>query len=461
MIRGKISCMKFVSVLFEGDSSQFILGNRAGRHDWTDFSRRKDSNLPRKTGSALEPILIRRALRCAMDFKRLTSRLFKRMRTCIRGESRLYPTMLEGLDAIDWSSLTHAYGSASDVPGLLRAWASDQPEAAREAQGALFGNIYHQGTVYEATAPAVPFLIDLLARPKTCERVGLVALLASIAEGMSFLEVHGDLPHYIHDMEKPEMKDRLAHEMQWKAQAREAVQLGAPEYWGLLLDPTTRVAIPYLLSQLPGEAMRICSAAPSMIDLESEDLFDASMLLCWAGAASPGVETAEVFRPFLQNGKTPLIRLCGALGTLRLGDEVPRMDVALGIYFDALRETSRYEVKDDAWLWGLGDIWSMLFEWLPLFSRPAREALVQQLPSGLPTLEDYTAANLAADNLEWAFDIDHLPKSVGKLTPLQLALLQGLVRFTNISYTSHPLISGIHASLGIPADLKRLKALLG
>ena len=406
-------------------------------------------------------MLIRTAPRYAMELKRLRSCLLKSMRACIGGESRLYPNMLEGLDDIDWSSLTHAYGSASDVPGLLKAWASGQPEAAKEAQGALFGNIYHQGTVYEATAPAVPFLIDLLVRPEICERVGLVALLASIAEGMSFLEVHGNLAHYIHDMDKPEMKDRLAREMQWKARAREAVQLGAPEYWKLLQDPATRVAIPYLLSQLPGEATRICSAAPSMIDLESEDLFDASMLLCWAGAASPGVETAEVFRPFQQNGETPLLRLGGALGVLRLGDEAPRLDLALGIYFEALRETSRYEAKEDDWLWGLGDIWSMLFEWLPLFSRPAREALVRQLPSVLPTLDDYTAADLAADNLEWAFDINHLPKSVGELTPLQLALLQGLVRFTNVIYTSHPIISGIHASLGIPTDLKRLKALLG
>ena len=40
--------------------------------------------------------------------------------------------MLERLHNIDWSSLTHAYGAATDVPGLLRALAADgaSPSAA-------------------------------------------------------------------------------------------------------------------------------------------------------------------------------------------------------------------------------------------------------------------------------------------------------------------------------------------
>lgn len=37
--------------------------------------------------------------------------------------------MLEGLDAIDWTSLEHAYGDASDVPDLLRDLAEGQERA--------------------------------------------------------------------------------------------------------------------------------------------------------------------------------------------------------------------------------------------------------------------------------------------------------------------------------------------
>ena len=37
--------------------------------------------------------------------------------------------MLDGLDAVDWSALAHAYGPAADVPGLLRALLDPDPAA--------------------------------------------------------------------------------------------------------------------------------------------------------------------------------------------------------------------------------------------------------------------------------------------------------------------------------------------
>src|SRR5262245_30755931 len=49
--------------------------------------------------------------------------------------------MFAGLDEINWSALTHAYGSAEDVPGLLRQRASSNPEEASEAGSEFFGNI--------------------------------------------------------------------------------------------------------------------------------------------------------------------------------------------------------------------------------------------------------------------------------------------------------------------------------
>ncbi|MDG4810616.1 hypothetical protein O7634_28000 [Micromonospora sp. WMMD1120] len=36
--------------------------------------------------------------------------------------------MLDGLDDIDWTPRGHAYGSAHDVPGLLRALRSPAPD---------------------------------------------------------------------------------------------------------------------------------------------------------------------------------------------------------------------------------------------------------------------------------------------------------------------------------------------
>ncbi|MFE1290476.1 hypothetical protein [Streptomyces sp. NPDC058751] len=85
------------------------------------------------------------------------------------------------LDDVRWSELTHAYGPAEDVPELIRALYEDDEEAADEAVWELFGNIHHQGTIYQASAPAVPFLAHaVLHAPR--KREDLLMLLAVLAD---------------------------------------------------------------------------------------------------------------------------------------------------------------------------------------------------------------------------------------------------------------------------------------
>ncbi len=68
--------------------------------------------------------------------------------------------MLDNLETIAWSELKHAYGKAGDVPGMIRSLGSPDEHVRRDALGALFETICHQGTVYEASPFAVPFLQD-------------------------------------------------------------------------------------------------------------------------------------------------------------------------------------------------------------------------------------------------------------------------------------------------------------
>jgi HEAT repeat protein len=98
--------------------------------------------------------------------------------------------MLADLNSVDWASLTHAYGEATDIPGLLRSLLSADPKVREEAIYELFGNIWHQGTVYPASAAAVPFLYELLTAPDVQDKPKIAHLLASIATGVGYLEVH-------------------------------------------------------------------------------------------------------------------------------------------------------------------------------------------------------------------------------------------------------------------------------
>lgn len=101
--------------------------------------------------------------------------------------------MLENLDKINWASLGHAYGPADDVPALIRQLASPDAEVRDETYYELHGNIWHQGTVYEATGYAVPFLIELLEVPEVEDKNQLLYLLEAIAHGSSYNEAHQDL----------------------------------------------------------------------------------------------------------------------------------------------------------------------------------------------------------------------------------------------------------------------------
>ncbi|MER6128615.1 hypothetical protein ABT173_39855 [Streptomyces sp. NPDC001795] len=87
--------------------------------------------------------------------------------------------VLTGLDDRPWATLVHAYGSAEDVPGGLRALAGTDTQAAEQALYEFWGNILHQGTVYPVTAEAVPFLARLAAAGR--RSADLLVLLGSIA----------------------------------------------------------------------------------------------------------------------------------------------------------------------------------------------------------------------------------------------------------------------------------------
>lgn len=100
-----------------------------------------------------------------------------------RPDRRPPRVVLPGLRDVPWSELEHAYGRATGVPAMIDALSSPDPEDREWAIDALFASINHQGSVYSASEPAVPFLLALAARPDIEGRKGIVRLLAGLAVG--------------------------------------------------------------------------------------------------------------------------------------------------------------------------------------------------------------------------------------------------------------------------------------
>ncbi|MFJ2302279.1 hypothetical protein [Streptomyces sp. NPDC087787] len=89
--------------------------------------------------------------------------------------------LLTGLDEVDWANLNHAYGTADDVPGQLRALCGDDEQAQQEAFGGLFNHLAHQGVRCQASPYTVPFLARIaLGGPRTARELAL-RLLTGLA----------------------------------------------------------------------------------------------------------------------------------------------------------------------------------------------------------------------------------------------------------------------------------------
>src|SRR5215469_14243440 len=101
---------------------------------------------------------------------------------------------LAGLDEVDWSAVSDAYGPATDIPALFRALVSGNPDHREFACELLHQTIWHQGNVYSATAAAIPFLYNLLEADGPHDKEAIAGLLGLIADGQPpFLYCETDL----------------------------------------------------------------------------------------------------------------------------------------------------------------------------------------------------------------------------------------------------------------------------
>jgi len=89
---------------------------------------------------------------------------------------------------VDWSSVHHAHGEASDFPILINAALSTDEMDRDFALRLLHETIWHQGTIYQATAFAVPFIVDLIRSPDINNQADFANLLSSIAQGQGAFE---------------------------------------------------------------------------------------------------------------------------------------------------------------------------------------------------------------------------------------------------------------------------------
>ncbi|MFH8620514.1 hypothetical protein ACH4A8_01195 [Streptomyces vietnamensis] len=90
----------------------------------------------------------------------------------------------------DWPQLSHAYGSAEDIPALLARIAS---EPRSELWNDLWSALCHQGSVYSASFAALPWLADMAENEDRGQVVNALNLAGAIMAGAEQPHGAGDV----------------------------------------------------------------------------------------------------------------------------------------------------------------------------------------------------------------------------------------------------------------------------
>ncbi|MGW9373787.1 hypothetical protein ACWGVR_27695 [Streptomyces xanthophaeus] len=130
-------------------------------------------------------------------------------------------SLLKGVSEVRWGELRDATGAAAGgVPPLLSRIAYGDEDTARIAIDDLGDAICALGFVVgEATAPTVPFLLELLGSPHVACKAELLDLLGSICRADQWHSAAAAAQDRNHDASYQQQPD-------WEAAARSAVYAG-------------------------------------------------------------------------------------------------------------------------------------------------------------------------------------------------------------------------------------------
>jgi hypothetical protein len=342
--------------------------------------------------------------------------------------------MFDTIDTIGWPSLKTAYGTAAAIPGALRNLASPDEEVRIAAWETLWSELEHQGTVFQASAYAAPFLLEWLSELQGEEKCELVILLATLARGNSFKRQH---LHLTDEQRKEDQvfQQEMAEEIGWVALTHQAVREGMELYLSFLDDPDLqlRMATTYLLASFQEDQARLARRLQAYLVQETDERMIACLLLS-LGQVLPAIADSPVLlMPYLTAGNTPLVRLCAAMAlSFLLKEAIPEEVVLVFFTFltDPVSVQAAYDELPRNWTESTVPFDALDFlRWLTPSQH--RSLIIGQMVDLLPSLHGIIAGEVADHLLHVAFRWEEfeLPSSVTRenLNAEQRAVLHAVV----------------------------------
>ncbi len=333
--------------------------------------------------------------------------------------------VLQRLESVPWGELSHAFGNAGDVPGLLRALTSKDAVQREDALFELFGNIWHQGTVYEATAYAVPFLVELAVDRTISGRAEILGLIGWIAAS-------DDGPRAAHF----EVLRRC-----WVLAE-------------LLADPVSlvRAGAAYALGFLREQSATLSPRIRAAIEAETDDLTRAGMFLGLASLRDSEKQNVTWLEHRIAVAADDRERFVAAVA-LAQSARADTPDVAIAILASAC-------VNADKGSWFVDLRWNVAPETLPRYALVAVGATARAaLPIILEALgtakDEVHASFLLEDALAIVFGQDSLDQRPSRLDVAQRSVLAAVLS-SSIVWQNPDLFSGALDFYALPSTRDRL-----
>jgi HEAT repeat protein len=366
--------------------------------------------------------------------------------------------MLERLDAVNWHELEHAYGKADDVPDLLRNLASSNAQTRQNALSELYSNIYHQGTVFEATVYAVPFLLELSQTETVKDRDLILIYLAHLASGHSYLEVHQDALFYAEELHNSEFPTQIQQEMTWVRNVKLAVCNDPNIYLNLLghSEPHLRAAAPYTLASCQQCSSEIVARLKKCLSQESHPQVKASLIFSLGVLEPPESASLQLFVNFL-NSEDDLVQLAAAMTLARLAkDKTPPKAVA--ILIGAIQNSASIRALTDRFPWFNCDVVSDASNFLSYLGTAGSFA-IPALISALETVDSYSVLSIVRSLLYLAFYGQKSAVTTQNITAEQRSVLEAIASCSNV-WQFNTNMANILKAFGLPEQRNQLQLFL-
>ena len=340
--------------------------------------------------------------------------------------------MLEGLKHIPWGQLQHAQGPALDIPTLMRLLTSDIKEDREYAFYAFYGNIWHQGVVYQATPFTVPFFLALLSNPETEDKDEIALLLAHIATGASPFE--NELPPYdefpgLTLVEEQQDKEKAR---EWVRSARTAVAEGIDLYLQLIASAPTELclATSYICSKYPEHSERIVPVLYKRLAHTQDNKIKTGLLLSLRELAQSSPSAMATYATYL-NDHNQLVRWAAATCLTQLTEHEPPKE-AVSTLLHTIAHPDNISNTYLSLPWANGDIIGDTSLFLCNLDPKIVEFAIPALVEALHLIAPYSALNIAYALLSIAFGEEEDGRELETLNKRQKCVLTAILQSQNL-----------------------------